>query len=319
MKRILLTFALMIAGTTQAIAGYTQVAGTSYFTDGHDYFVRQKYTVCVGWRRCETRHRYVRTNWRPVIAKAKYEENWRDTITKAAVDLKRSNQEHLEYMEAIKALGLEGAGSQYGANPTQYGGNGLYSQQGNTNYQLRYSTISEIYGQTNTAVLFNQAENLALAAASAAEKAGSQFNAALQMEIQGKNRAAEIQAQSLGVAEAIRATAEALKAGTPSAVTTTNVYGPNDKPEAEEPNLATGTHLATLKLRCGACHGGNSPKAGLWLDGSTGLSLEKFQKAMTMVLSKKMPPEGENPLEPEELGDVLQSLTALSDKEYKPE
>jgi len=81
MKRILLTFALLIAGTSQALAGYTQVAGTVYFTDGHNFFTRQSYRVCTGWRCYSTRYRYVLTNWRPAKAKAKYEENWRDTIT----------------------------------------------------------------------------------------------------------------------------------------------------------------------------------------------------------------------------------------------
>jgi hypothetical protein len=66
---------------------------------------------------------------------------------------------------------------------------------------------------------------------------------------------------------------------------------------------------ATLSRRCGACHSGAAPEAGLTLDGRQALRPEQITAAQRQVLQRAMPP-GE-PLSNEETHAVLIELLGL--------
>lgn len=225
--------------------------------------------------------------------------------------------------------------------PFEFNAQAYFAQQGGTPYTLRYSTLADVYGKTNTEILYNQAQNLVQGAQQAAREAVSGHQATLQMEVDGRNRVAEIIAQGQSAAASIQATAEALRAAQPqggmqiqargaAAVgtgTVTEQPAPADsgaaqpqqpqqpqQPPAEPTPPLNQEPFAALQQHCAGCHGGQAAEKGLWVDGSP-LSPENFKKSASRVLARTMPPadKPELALTGEQMGDVLRELSAAAD------
>ena len=64
--------------------------------------------------------------------------------------------------------------------------------------------------------------------------------------------------------------------------------------------------------KCGKCHSGAAPKAGLTLDGVTGLPCDAITASLRAIKDDKMPKGA--PLTPEEKGLLMEALLALESK-----
>lgn len=66
--------------------------------------------------------------------------------------------------------------------------------------------------------------------------------------------------------------------------------------------------------KCGKCHSGAAPKAGLTLDGVTGLPCDAITASLRAIKDDKMPKRPDAPLTPEEKGLLMEALLALESK-----
>ncbi len=139
---------------------------------------------------------------------------------KAESNIRKSAFEQAHYMDAVKALGLQGnfhwqgygvappyPSYAYGVPHSSYGNLQLSNAgvQGNTLYGYSYNSIASVYGDTNLSQLYQQANRLAENAQRLSGQATTDFSALVGAEGSNRARVAEILAKSQAVQEMLRA------------------------------------------------------------------------------------------------------------------
>jgi hypothetical protein len=219
---------------------------------------------------------YKSGDWRSKLLDiAKARDEYEGQLRKAAL-------EQLQYMEAVKALGLQGNFNyqNYGINPMAYGGYGYgnlnvgnYGINGNTAYGYTFSQLAQSYGSTDLNVLYQQAASLAKGAQDLGGQATTQFGQLAEQAGGNAARVAEILAQGKAAADAL---ANARPA--PSTTTVTQVQGVTQQQQQVQQSgqqqggqaAQAGTHargVASLTpgqqkaaQSCIRCHSGDAPK-----------------------------------------------------------
>jgi mono/diheme cytochrome c family protein len=267
----------------------------------------------------------------PAAAVTPETADWRSKLLEIAEAQKRSEAklrqsaiEHQEYMEALKALGLNG--SQTGYTTTQsldaYGYSQRTAPQGATVFG--YNEIADVYGNVDLGELYQSAIRLAEGsnrygseATNGAMKLVDQFGDRAQGLLSQQLAIAEINAKTAGVTNAARALGDAIKAESrlhiekrtegPGPPKPTPHHG--GSPILDEPNAKAAANesydnlTALVNSKCVSCHGGKTNEAGLNLTDLGKLDDSAVAKILARVTSanseKRMPPG--KPLETEEL------------------
>lgn len=242
---------------------------------------------------------------------------------KSEAKLRQSAEDHAEYMQAIKALGLGGSGSGYTTvqSVDAYGYSQRSAPQGSTVYG--YNEISDIYGNVDLGELYQSAIRLAegsnrygAEATSGAQKLIDQFGDRAQGLLSQQLAIAEINAKTAGVTNAARAIGDAIKAESRLHLekrTEKTPQPPQPQPHTggspilDEPaakvNESFDNLTALVNAKCFTCHGGKTTEAGLNLTDLSKLDDKAVEKVLARVTSanpeKRMPPG--KPLSPDEL------------------
>ena len=226
--------------------------------------------------------------------------------------------EQAYFMEAVKALGLEGNFKWQGyglAPPYSYGpsyGNlqlGSYGAQGNTVYGYSMNSIASFYGDANLSQLYQQAARLAEGAQKYAGQATQDFGGLVGQEGQNRAKVAEILAKSQAVAEYLRAiqgsggkietkefrfrVGPGADGGPPKVE---KIENPNDPvPMAQPKDNVQVQQLwqAHAKAKCGACHDGAKAEGGFKLTSYGEMTVEQklvvVGRLLTTDEGKRMP------------------------------
>lgn len=251
--------------------------------------------------------------------------NWRAKLLeiaeqreKSEAKLRQSAIEHQEYLQALKALGLNGSHGGYTTATTidAYGYSQRTAPQGTTVFG--YNEIADVYGNVDLGDLYQSAIRLAESsnrygaeATNGTQKLIDNFGDRAQGLLSQQLAIAEINAKTAGVTNAARALGDAIKAESRLHLEK-RTEGPAPLPPREggspildEPTAKQSLDsLASLvQVKCFACHGGKTTEAGLNLGDLTKLDDAAVNKILSRVTSanpeKRMPPG--KPLEPEEL------------------
>lgn len=256
--------------------------------------------------------------------------NWRTELLKIAATresnaakLKQAALDQQEYLQAIKALGLDGGnGSNYTTTTSvdAYGYSQRSAPQGSTVFG--YNEIADVYGNVDLGGLYQSAIRLAEASQRSGDNA---TNGAMQLVDQFGDRAqgllsqqlaiAEINAKTTGVTNAARALGDAIKAEGRIRVEK-KVEGPAppvpggspilDEPSAKAANADDTFNKLTalVQTKCVSCHGGKTTEAGLSLVDLGKIDDDTVKKILERIttgnVEKRMPPG--KPLAPAEIG-----------------
>lgn len=276
---------------------------------------------------------------KPYVPPAKADhapKGWREKLlelkeAQVAFEQKQKNaaRDHQEYMEAIKALGLDDhvdpvySGYKLSKIQSVYAPN---AGQGNTVYGYSLNTVGDVYGQNDVSVWMQQYGRAQQQAQTVAEKGLDGMLEALKLEGDNRARVATILAKaqllkSLDVAETrTQTTVEVQQTGTATA-------GDGSAINAQ-PFMAAGDGLyQMLKARCYNCH---SPEGQNGISGKSelfpsGVDLSKYdqfslaqkQRTIQSVLSGEMP-QGGNGLSVEEMGLLYADLLSSGQTPKQP-
>jgi hypothetical protein len=345
-KAALLALVLCLVPTLVQASGWSyQAASNGLFTysntSGNDgwYYTRTRYrSGC-----CNYYYRYKKySRIQQATQQVGYTagtENWRTKLLEIKSQqalyqqrMKESANEHNEFMEAVKELGLSGG---YGAYTPRYANAGVtglassgfnfngygqspYANQGNTIYG--YTELSEVYGKLDLALHLNQAARLAEGAQSLSSQAVGGYNTLVDNVQEGQQEVAKIVATGQAAAQALNAqgtaATQALRAAQPERPDVQRkqsfffkvVPDGNGNMKAQmldnEPvsNQAAATASAQditalsskiLQNRCGACHIQKS-EGGFDLNKSGSFTSQTWDKVMDRLRSPD--PEKRMPL-----------------------
>lgn len=220
--------------------------------------------------------------------------------------------DHQTYLEALKALGLEGnfKWNGYGTAPVYpnagathtYGYNnagsvnlGNFGANGNTIYGYSYSSIKDVYGDTNLNSLYQQAARLTQNAQQLAGQATTDFSDLVGKEGENRARVAEILAKAQAAKAALDAatpqtrTREESRVFSFSAVSDGNggvkVVPIEGNGAAAQPAAVTGEAQQFRVQACAACHSGANKKGGFDIASYPTLNLEQKAKVWERVFS----------------------------------
>lgn len=79
--------------------------------------------------------------------------------------------------------------------------------------------------------------------------------------------------------------------------------------QPQQTNVPPPAPMNIVAEKCGSCHGGAAPKAGLTLDGVTPIPCASVLESLRQIKDDKMPKGGK--LSPEEKGLLMEALLAL--------
>lgn len=261
------------------------------------------------------------------------------------LNLAGKRDDYLAYLNALKALGLpQPLQSPYPAQQQAPApgyapayNNVPYAMNANTLYGYSYSTVKDVYGDTNLNTLYQQAARLTQNAQSLAGQAQGDFSSLVQQEGGNRSRVAEILAKAQAAAAALKAAeaapgvhVESRASATVSGAsgTTTTEGSPievqpgaapqqqysqpqaQQAPQAQQYGQPQARAFADLlQNRCASCHSGKDPAGKLTLTPETYGQMSLSDKArvvwprLTHPDPHKRMPRGDKaqPLSPEEL------------------
>lgn len=250
-----------------------------------------------------------------------------DYQKKAEAKLRQSALEHQEYLEALKALGLNGPRGSVSTTTTvdSYGYSQRPTGQGATVYG--YNEIADVYANTDLGEIYNTAMRLA----EASNRYGADAtNGAFKLVDQLGDRAsgllsqqlaiAEINAKTNGVVTASRALGDVFRAesrlriekrveGPAPPNQTPSPPPPGGSPILDEPsakatsNQAFDNLVGLVNTKCVSCHGGKTTEAGLSLVDLGKVDQQTAKKILARIThpnpEKRMPPG--KPLDQDEI------------------
>jgi hypothetical protein len=322
-----------------------------YNNYGGYYYVQQPYTY------------YTYEQAYPAQASAPaaptYSKGWQGQLLDIAAardkvegELRKNALDQQAYATALQTLGLAGnfRWQNYGASPVPpapgaspgmaYPSTGqapyAAAATGNTLYGYTYSSVKDLYGDTNLGSLYQQAARLTQNAQTLAGQANGDFSTLVQTEGSNRSRVAEILAQAQAAAQALQAaqpqpsqhtesrtfsfrTETAADGSTqlvpipvqPGQQAQQGAYSQQGQPQAlqsQQASQANGTDFtALMQNRCASCHSGQSAKGGFEVGSYATMPLAEKAKRVWPLLTHPDPgkrmPKGDKAqrLTPEEL------------------
>lgn len=221
------------------------------------------------------------------------------------------------FQQSLKALGLEGnfrwngygQAINYGTGFAHSYGQGSvnlgsYGGNGNTLYGYSYSTIKDVYGDTNLNTLYQQAARLTQNAQTLAGQATTDFTDLVGKEGENRARVAEILAQAQAASQALQAAKPQARERTETrvfsfrteadgngGVKVVPIEGGGEQPIAQPRDAAVFQTL--IKTKCASCHSGDKKEGGFDIATYGGLDALKKTKVWNRLLTpdqdKRMP------------------------------
>lgn len=215
-----------------------------------------------------------------VIKPPVYSSTWKEEVVRYA----SQRDDHATYLLALKALGIQG--QQY---PFQQGyvSSTTYGANASTPYGYTYSSIAQLYGDTNVNQLFQQSAQLTEGAQRLAGDANNGFQQLLGQEGTNRAKVAEILAKGEAGARVLIALSPSTVAQTKTVFGTqaaagvgVNPAGPNPAPAATEKEKKFQAFEHLVATRCASCHAGENKKGNFNITGFLGFTPE--QKALVL-------------------------------------
>jgi len=245
--------------------------------------------------------------------KATPPKDWKNELLRTA----EKRDEQAAYLQALKTLGLPQPIPQNApySSALAYAPQNAY--QGSTVYGYTYSSIRDLYGQTNLNTLYQQAQRLAESSQQMGQQATRDFSQLVSQEGQSRGRVAEI----LAAGQAARMALEGARPGDSARIQervqiqtqTREVQNQGQKQgepgqqqdqSKQETARQTGAATPVSVQRCGECHSGKDPKGGFDIAGYPQMSIAERQKKVWPRLlledPEKRMPLGKQPLTVEE-------------------
>ena len=346
-KIAVLALIVSLGGTIRA-ADYgvgTVINGYVLGSDGHWYLGNQAYRRAAYKQKVLLNHcqYYWKTQYRfePIINNVRQKQasykDWRErlldiaaTRDKYAQAARNSVIEHNEFLEAVKALNLEGHPglhqnirypqgyqqgyqqpySNHGEASNNYGQQYVpNAQQGNTVYGYSYSSLASLYNQNDLSTLYQQIGRNAKAAA---ELTSHAHQSTVQLaEIEGTNKARI--AMILAKAELLKAAAEPeahfkAKLQVYGTAPLRGIQSGGLPLSSQTPQQVAGSLRELLATKCYSCHSGGRIEGtsqvfpqGADLTQYATFAPEQKHAVLQATLNGSMPKEGE-PLTVEEMG-----------------
>lgn len=329
-KLALVAFCLVAAPQfveAQSTSYSASTGGIHYNSSGQGFRkVLKTRQVDCGYGRYCTQQYYV---WEPVSQVTNVynvtpkTKNWRDYLASYAGAIKLEQQNHEDFLATVDALGLTDYNA-YAQQSGSYGQANLYSQygayyapQGETAYQLRYSALSELTKRADPAVAINQMGNHIKGMQEILREANSGMQATVQMDVVGRNHAANTVANALAAATATDSLANLVevigKSDRGQDLTVKEIHTMIQAVKTMQQETLTPEEGAqvmadsVIRNSCVRCHSSDDAKGGI--DLSTGeLSLEEYQAVVVNATNGSMPPEGSDPLTAEQKSQLVQEL-----------
>lgn len=302
--------------------GYVYCASDGYWYRGGYPYTRSPYTY---WERgCQ----YTWYKYQPVVANY---SNYRTIFAQISAQRSRdegririSANEHNQFIQAAKELNIAipwGAltpslapGYGYGHyNPVAAAQLGHYGASGNSLYGYSYSSVADVYGNTDANLLYQQAAALAKNSQDLGGQATSNFSSLVEQAGNNRARVAEILAKGQTASVALQASN-----AQSSASVKVQVQGTGTQTGTQLPQQVSG--LDIMRAKCAACHTTSiaHEKGGdfaLFADDGKVLPLapEYLNRIGRRITLGQMPPrEAGGPLPPDHQKAVLDWLRAIN-------
>ena len=283
--------------------GCSWVAGTSYY---------QYYDVSLPtYTAPATLPTYTDPGWRGKLLDIAAARDKREGAIRAGAF------EQAYFLDAVNALGLQGnfRWNGYGGVPPYFQQNAVGGQAGaygyqmtgqlynfganaNTQYGASFNSIASIYGDNNTAQLFQQAAQLAAQAQKLGGDATNSFHGLVGQEGSNRAKVAEILAkgqQAQQILDALRAAPSTETKGFNFKITPVGIQAvPENVDPAVKQKLSTDFNTLVV-AKCANCHSGNGPKGGFDITKWAAFDAEMKQKVLDRLTSpdpKVMMPRG---------------------------
>lgn len=312
----------------EASGPYTYHAKSGYYVGADGYYYqrfRYRYRSFCGGYSYYGPWRYRRVNYQPQYpAQPKYvtsdTENWRSALLEIAKQrdvyegrLRQSALNHAEFLEAVRALGLEGnfqwqaygAAPQLASNPYAYASAQAQAQasgylqqptpQGATVYG--YSSVADVYGDVDLGALYQQAIRLGEQGQAFGAKAASDAASLVAQEGENRARVSTILAEGQVAVEKLRAVRPEPQ-GTIKTQQFRVEIGPNGQPSiqpatpqasasaAVDAGVAEAYRLAQelSDAKCVRCHGGAETHANLDLSDLSKLTQDQTDAVLRSII-----------------------------------
>lgn len=294
---LLLLLVLCCAGAAEASGWYYAPYGTGLYTwtngAANNGWLYRRYRTCGCRSTCShawTYRQYARIGGPSGGYASLASESWRDKLLDIAATRDRYQQqlygsalEHNEFLETLKALGLEGdfslgysiplaSGAGFGA--AAYGSAYSYAQQGSTQYGYDLQSFAGVSDQqVELGALFERAYRLATQAQQLGGEASADFTASVKAQGEAQAEVAKILAR--GQVEATnQTTSEVTITGSARDDTTARALV---QPRA-----------SVIERKCLACHSGGEARGGLDLAGHREWSAERLTELGPTLLARVM-------------------------------
>lgn len=312
MKRfILVLFLVLLSGgfvcAVDPVVGFTEdgysYVGAGYWTRGGNYYTRNRvdwgeyvYRNCCRYYEAYYYYKYYPAT-PPVSSVSPTDPDFRVKLLEIAKQrdaiegsIRKSAAQHNEFVEAVAALGLSGNFNWqgYGAAPKGYGSYQLGNFGANASTVYGYSSVADLYGQTDLNVLYQQSSKLAQNAQQLSGQATTDFADLVKQAGSNQGAVAEILAKGQAAAAVLNAT----KADPTVRVVNrayTVQFGSDGQPVVTPvvPQVDKGAPLKVLVTSdCMACHGKVEPKGKLDLSNLSALTLEQKMNIVGRLVTK---------------------------------
>lgn len=239
--------------------------------------------------------------------------------------------EQAYFLDAVSALGLQGnfRWNGYGGVPPYFqqggaavGGQGAYGYQmtgqlynfganANTQYGASFNSIASVYGDNNTAQLFQQAAQLAQQAQKLGGDATGSFHSLVGQEGGNRAKVAEILAkgqQAQQILDALRAAPSTETKGFNFKISPVGIQAVDAGVDPTVKQKLSTDFTALINNKCAKCHSGDNVKANFDITKWSSFSPDDRNKIMDRLTTddpKKLMPRGDDGVGHRLLGDEL--------------
>jgi len=255
----------------------------------------------------------------PATPEASSSYGWREQLLRLAeqrekyeLQVRRSAEEHREFLEAINALGIQAGlagpgythvtGGQYSADGSAYVQQAL--PQGSTVYG--YSAAADVYGDVDLGALYQQALRLAEQSTEYGSVATANATSLIQQEGNNRARVAEILARGQAAREALEST----RLGSEAHVRIQGTTSGQSQVQAQVQSGPLPELGAVVQNSCVKCHGGEKTLGNLNMTDLSSIDAAMGRKILERIVNPdpemRMPPE--QPLTAREIMTFFQHI-----------
>lgn len=305
MRRLFLCLLTIFAGASIALAGdyYTYNASDGYwYYDGVPY---TRYYTPGYWRYgCYYQGYYSYQKVAVVYttpAPPAYSPNWKTEIIKYA----QARDDYAAYLAALNTVGLQGQAYPFQAMSGYGSYASTYTPNASTQYGYSFSSLSQLYGDTNLNALYQQAAQLTSDAQSNGAQANANFQTLLSQQGSAVARISEILARGEVAHRVIQALASPGGVETKSFTFTVNngqIVRDDSKVEPATKAEIQQKWQALAQNRCAQCHSGPQKKGGFDIASYPQMDMAHKQQVWARLttddIAKRMPRDPKDPTKP---------------------